>query len=73
MLTAKKFFTARVLHDGWEMDNEAWIEKDQNGNNVLKTTSHGWECKMSVEDLKEKIAETENSLCGLREALRLVE
>lgn len=69
----KKIFTTRVLHDGWEMDNEVWVEEDESGKKLLKTTSHGGEYGMDIAELKEKIAETEISLCGLRKALKLVE
>ena len=69
----ERIFTTRVLHDGWETDNEVWVEEDESGKRVLKTTNHGDEEDMGLDELKEKIEETESSLHGLREALKLVE
>ncbi len=58
----KKIKSATVLHEGWEMDNEAWIEQDLNGKLHLMSTNHGRECVMTIEELDLKIKETEDSL-----------
>ena len=67
----KKIKLAVVLHNGWEMDNEAWIEQDENGENYLFTTSHGGKREMTIESLDLKIEETEKSLRQLNELRKL--
>jgi hypothetical protein len=62
----------RVLHDGWEMDNRAWIMEDDNGERILYTTNHGVLCKMTNKELLAKIRETENSLADLKTAAKLM-
>ena len=61
--------TAIVMHDGWEMDNEAWVKEDENGEFHLLTTSHGRLREMTLEQLDLKIEETQNSIDELN-ALR---
>ena len=63
---------AVVLHKGWEMDNYAWVSKDDDGLLRLKTTSHGSEYEMTKESLLEKINETRDSLDQLNGLLGLV-
>lgn len=67
----KKIKQATVLHNGWEMDNEAWIEQDISGENHLMTTSHGGKREMTLESLDLKIEETEKSLRQLNELRKL--
>jgi len=62
----RQIYIATVLHNGWELDNAAWVDEDANGNRELKTTNHGCNCTMSKEDLNHKIAETERSLNELK-------
>lgn len=66
-----KIFTARVLHDGWEMDNLLEVHKDTNSKVTLRTTNHGSDCEMTISALRCKIQETEKSLKGLKRALIL--
>jgi hypothetical protein len=68
----KKVGEAVVLHEGWEMDNRAWVIEDEFGTRELRTTSHGGECVMTMNELDEKIMETEKSLNGLKMIKALV-
>ena len=56
---------ATVMHNGWEMDNLAWVERDGSGELHLMTTSHGSNRTMTKEDLLSKIKETRESLSEL--------
>ncbi len=60
-------FTATVLHNGWEMDNEAWLVEMEDGRKMLFDTSHGGICELAMAALLEKIEETENSAESLRQ------
>jgi hypothetical protein len=62
----------RILHEGWESDNEGWVVEYPNGKRELLTTNHGEKCVMSKDELKDKIKETRRSLNGLLEAEKLV-
>lgn len=68
----KKIAKAVVLHNGWEMDNEAWIEKDENKELHLFTTSHGGKREMTLERLDLKIEETQKSLNQLENLRSLI-
>lgn len=63
---------AVVLHEGWEMDNCAWVSQDKSGKLKLMVTCHGHECETTKELLLEKIEETRNSLDQLNGLLKLV-
>jgi hypothetical protein len=63
---------AVVLHQGWEMDNLAWVIKGEDGELKLMTTSHGSVCSMSIEDLNETIKETKDSLDQLNNLLDVI-
>lgn len=67
----KRILTATILHKGWEMDNEAWIEEVSPG--VLKafTTNHGACCLWTRKEAEEKLKETEESAAAIRKALEL--
>jgi hypothetical protein len=65
MAKSKKIFECRVLHDGWEMDNSAWVIEHPDGKKEIRTTNHGGECSMDIKDICSKIAETNASLSGL--------
>lgn len=58
-----------ILHDGWEMDNEAWIVEMEDGSIKAITTSHGNPYHMDLEEAEEKLNETVNSAEFLKEAL----
>ena len=70
---AETIFKATVMHNGWEMDNEAWILEYNGGYREIRTTSHGREYVMGVKELDEKIKETEGSLNGLIKLKKLWE
>lgn len=60
-------FTATVMHNGWEMDNEAWLVEMEDGKKLLLNTNHGGVYELAIADLREKIAETEKSAESLRQ------
>lgn len=68
----RKIFETRVLHDGWEMDNAAWVQEDAGGVFHLRTTNNGAECEMTEADLTRKIIETDASLRGLLKAAGMI-
>ena len=68
----KKIDEAVVLHKGWEMDNLAWVIENTDGTKELRTTSHGGEYTMGIDELDDKIAETQKSLDGLKRLKELV-
>lgn len=65
----KIIFVCTVLHDGWEMDNQAWVIELPDGDKQIMTTNHGGECVMSFREIKDKIDETQASLDGLLKLL----
>lgn len=64
--------TAVVLHDGWEMDNEAWCVEFEDGTRGLMTTSHGWPYILDSDDFEDKLKETEESAASIRKLIGLV-
>ena len=38
-------YTAKILRDGWEMDNWGWIVETEKGKFLGLTTSHGSVCR----------------------------
>ena len=68
----EKIHEFRIMHDGWETDNAAWVTEDVAGKRKLETTNHGGKCEMSKAELFEKISETEASLLALKEAADLM-
>jgi len=69
---SKEIFIFKILHDGWEMDNEGWIIEHRDGRKELKTTNSGGECDMSLVALEKKIIETQDSLNGLIKAREMI-
>lgn len=69
---SKEIFRFKVLHAGWELDNEGWIIENEDGRRELRTTSHTNECEMPVRELEEKIIETQESLDELLKAKTLM-
>jgi hypothetical protein len=67
-------FTFRVLYDGWEMDNEAWIAKNKKGELVLLMTSHGslWDYGIDVSELHSRLEEMKQSRKGILKAIALL-
>lgn len=68
---SKEIFRFKVLHAGWELDNECWIIENEDGRRE-RTTSHTSECEMPVRELEEKIIETQESPDGLLKAKTLM-
>ena len=64
--------TAVVLHEGWEMDNEAWVVEGDDGSRMLWTTNHGSVCPMSIEDVEEHIKDAEESISQLKKLKELI-
>ncbi len=64
--------TFTIMHVGWEMDNYGWIVKLNNGKNVAVTTNHGTLKLWTTEEMYQKIQETQESLNGLKESLKLL-
>jgi len=69
---SKEIFRFKILHAGWELDNEGWIVEHEDGHRELRTTNHTSECEMSLRELEEKIIETQESLDGLLKAKTLM-
>lgn len=67
-------FTFRILYDGWEMDNEAWIARNKAGELVFLQTDHGslWDCGKDISFLHGAVKETRDSLAGLKKAIRMM-
>lgn len=40
-MTKETIHKCKVLHDGWEMDNDLWVVQSESGPPVLMTTNHG--------------------------------
>lgn len=66
--------TFRVLHDGWEMDNEAWIARNKTGDLVYLSTNHGslWDHGRDISELHDKLVETRNSVAGIKKAIAIM-
>jgi len=62
---------AVAMHVGWEMDNEIWLLEKNNKTKEIRTTSHGRERVMKMDELDNKIKETKASLNGLMKLKKL--
>jgi hypothetical protein len=63
--------TATILHEGWEMDNKAWIVEMEDGVQCALTTSHGGVYLWTKIEAEEKLAELEASAASIRQALAM--
>ena len=67
----------KILHEGWEMDNDGWIVSDEDGMIWLKETSHEryyYQCgDDAVSALRETIKEHEDVIKGQKKALSLLQ
>lgn len=61
--------TAKVLHDGWEMDNAAWLVRFENKSLAILTTSHGHLYVAEKSEFEDKLKETEKSADSIRNLL----
>ena len=66
---SKVLHTAKVLHDGWEMDNEAWVVEFEDGTRAVFTTSHGGLYVADRAEFEDKLRETEESAASIRTLL----
>jgi len=62
----------KVLHDGWEMDNDAWVVERQDGSRAIVTTNHGGTYVAEPKEFEDKAAEYRSVLDGTLAALALV-
>ena len=69
---AKVLHTAKVLHDGWEMDNEAWAVEFEDGSRAVFWTSHGGLYVAERSEFEDKLRETEGSAASIRTLLALM-
>jgi len=69
----KTVFHFRILHDGWDMDNEGWVEQDEHGQYKVFTTNHGKIVEMTRDELIAKILEVLHSVMDMRNAIRLLD
>lgn len=66
--------TFTILHNGWEMNNTAWIAKNKKGQLVLLSTSHGGlrDDGADLSALRRTREETQQSLDGIDKAIQLM-
>jgi hypothetical protein len=64
--------SAVVMHNGWETDNLAWVQKTSIGELQLRTTNHDHEVVMTKKELIAQIKETSESLEQLKELLYIL-
>jgi hypothetical protein len=64
--------TAKVFHDGWEMDNDLWVCKTSDGSILAYTTDHGGLRIADLEYVKLCISKTKDSLHSLVKAEELL-
>ena len=69
---AKVLHTARVLHDGWELDNEAWAVEFEDGTRAILWTSHGGLYVAKRAEFEDKLREMEESAASIRTLLGLM-
>lgn len=62
----KRLYTATVLHEGWDMDNEAWVTEDKSGKLRFYTKNHGNVEPLDRAYLNSKILEADSSADELR-------
>jgi hypothetical protein len=62
---------ATLLHEGWEMDNDAWAVVLDDGCIAVVLTSHGTPYIGDLPNFRELIAKTAASLDGLRRLERI--
>ena len=66
--------TFKIMHVGWELDNEGWIAKNKKGELVFLITSHGdlRDQGKDITELHEKLVEAKEYLAGLKLAINLM-
>ena len=63
--------TETILHNGWEMDNTAWIVELADGSRAALTTEHDGVYPWTKKQAEDKLAEAEASAASIRRALEL--
>jgi len=71
-IVTKVLHTAKVMHAGWEMDNEAWAVELEDGTRAVLTTSHGALYVADCGEFEDKLRETEESAASIRTLLGLM-
>jgi hypothetical protein len=61
--------TVPILYAGWEADNVAWIVRMEDGTIKGFHTSHGGLYPWDVQEMEDKLKETEDSAAQLRAAI----
>ncbi|MDA3877007.1 MAG: hypothetical protein PF483_07950 [Halothiobacillus sp.] len=61
-----------VLHKGWDMDNYGWLVRLEDGRYVALTTDHGRIVLWSIEDMREKMAEAQESMMAIAQTIGVV-
>lgn len=69
----KVIFRFPILHIGWDMDNEGWVEQDEHGQHKVFTTNHGKTVEMTKDDLITKSLEALHSAWDIRNAIRFLD
>ncbi|OYV28374.1 MAG: hypothetical protein B7Z79_13085 [Thiomonas sp. 20-64-9] len=61
----------KVLHAGWEMDNEAWLVEIGDKKFAALTTDHGRVVPWSIEDMQAKMMEARESMMGIAQLIAM--
>lgn len=68
----RTLFHFKVMHCGWECDEDAWVVELKDGSRALVTTSHCSTYVASADEFKEKLGEYEAVAASTRKALEMV-
>lgn len=68
----RKLFKFKVMHCGWECDDDGWVVEMKDGSKALVMSSHNHLYVAEPADLEKKIAEYEKVLGASRKALKLL-
>ena len=66
----KTLASAIMLHEGWEMDNEAWVKEDAKGNRHFCWTNHGSVPEIAGEDILDEFIKSTRESLGQLEKLK---
>lgn len=61
-----------VLHEGWEMDNTAWVMQGPSGERWIETTNHGGRCVASLAEFVEKLKEYQGAVETTKKELEMI-
>lgn len=67
----RTLFHFKVLHEGWEMDNDAWVVELKDGSRTLVSTSHGGTYVTQADFFEDKVAEYRSVLAATEQALAM--